>query len=625
MNLSLENKMVKRFYIEKLIVNGTGVKEASLKFEQGVNLIVGSSDTGKSYIFQCIDYLLGAGNCPKNIPESTGYTDAYLQIRTNSDEVFTIHRNLKSVSKANITSTTYEKFFTSTKRILGTQNDTLEGENISEFLLKLIGIENVLIKTNAANKTRKLSFRDIARLSLIDEIRIITEESPVYTSANNYYELTGEKSAFRYLLTEQSDNELIEKEEKKVFESRIKGKLEFIESLLSAKNNRIQTLQKTASKLTSEELNNKISILLEKLESSTINIEQLTSQREDTFNELHKLKSSNLQNTEILKRFYLLQEHYKNDLNRLNFILEGEFLFKQLITKDCPICGTNMDEEHLKCLADKVENKSISESIKIESQKIEIKIKDLGETITATERDKTINEALITELENILKDINKRLNSELFPLQENFKTEISKLISYNKVEQEILNNKNDISNLYYDKEILDSELKSKLKQGEANVDLGYSVLKTFTEHVEKFLKFWNFPGLTTVEFNNNHKVFDLVISERGRNSHGKGVRALSYSAFTFGLLDYCIEKFKPHSGLIVLDSPLTTYHNNQTPQAGDEISTDMQERFFEGLKNVKDDRQIIILDNKMPSAEVISKVNLIQFSKNSIRKGFFPN
>src|SRR5690606_14910697 len=144
---------------------------------------------------------------------------------------------------------------------------------------------------------------------------------------------------------------------------------------------------------------------------------------------------------------------------------------------------------------------------------------------------------------------------------------------------------------------------------------------TFAEHTEKYLKAWKFPGLTTVEFNSSHRVFDLTISGRGRNSHGKGVRAISYSAFTFGLLDYCIEKSKPHSGFIVLDSPLTTYHNNQKRETDDEVNSDMQESFFKSLTGIKDDRQIIILDNKVPPSEIIHKFNYIQFSKDGFRTG----
>ena len=184
--------MDNRFYLEKIVVTGIGVKEASLKFTKGVNLIIGSSDTGKSYIYQCIDYLLGSATCPKDIPESNGYTEVYLQIKTNDNRVFTIYRNLKTPSKASVSETVFEKYKTSQKTVLGEKNDTFDGENLSEFLLKLMGVKDVLLKINAQNKTRKLSFRDIARLTLIDETRIITEGSPVYTSLNNYYDLTVE-------------------------------------------------------------------------------------------------------------------------------------------------------------------------------------------------------------------------------------------------------------------------------------------------------------------------------------------------------------------------------------------------------------------------------------------------
>lgn len=617
--------MDSRFYIEKLVVIGNGVKEASLKFAKGVNLIVGSSDTGKSYIYQCIDYLLGAENCPKDIPESKGYTEAYLQIRTSDNRVFTISRALKTLSKASVTEAVFEKYNTSQKIVLGERNGTFDGANLSEFLLRLMGVVDVQLKVNAQNKTRKLSFRDIARLTLIDETRIITEGSPVYTAMTNFYEFTVEKSSFRYLLTENVDNELVEKEEKKVFESRIKGKMELIESLILSKIKFIKNVQEVLPNLTSAEIGDRVSQLLLRLEESTSRIDELTTKREVIFNGLQRSKSENLQSNEVLKRFYLLRDHYNNDLNRLNFILEGDFIFKQLITKDCPVCGTQMDEEHLKCLAKNIENKEIGESVKIEGKKIELKLKDLNTTITATEADVKLKNLEIEELDKELKVINSELNSELIPLQQNFQSQISQLINYNKTEQEITSAKNDITKLHIEKDNLEKELKSKTKPEEAKVDLDYTILKAFSEHTEKYLKAWKFPGLTTVEFNSNHKVFDLTISGRGRNSHGKGVRAISYSAFIFGLLDYCIEKSKPHSGLIILDSPLTTYHNNQKREKDDEANSDMQESFFNALTKVKDDRQIIILDNKVPHNDVIKEVNYIQFSKDGFRTGFFPN
>ena len=46
------------FIIEKLILIGKTVEPAILNFKKGLNVIHGPSDTGKTYAYQCIEYLL---------------------------------------------------------------------------------------------------------------------------------------------------------------------------------------------------------------------------------------------------------------------------------------------------------------------------------------------------------------------------------------------------------------------------------------------------------------------------------------------------------------------------------------------------------------------------------------
>ena len=45
---------------------------AYVEFQSGLNVICGASDTGKSFIVESIDFLLGAKKM-KDIPERTGY------------------------------------------------------------------------------------------------------------------------------------------------------------------------------------------------------------------------------------------------------------------------------------------------------------------------------------------------------------------------------------------------------------------------------------------------------------------------------------------------------------------------------------------------------------------------
>lgn len=58
-------------YIKKLIVSGGGKEPSVLEFDEGLNIICGPSNTGKSYILECIDYLFGSDKI--RFDRSTGY------------------------------------------------------------------------------------------------------------------------------------------------------------------------------------------------------------------------------------------------------------------------------------------------------------------------------------------------------------------------------------------------------------------------------------------------------------------------------------------------------------------------------------------------------------------------
>jgi hypothetical protein len=168
------------FYISKLHIIGTNKKVAKLEFFKGANMISGLSDTGKSYIFGCLNFMLGGGDVPKNIPEVKGYEDLYLEIKTFSGKVFTLKRKLKG---GNFTFKEVELEHYSNngieKKLLAKHSNT-NVDNISTFLLKLCGFKEVFVRKDQRNSKRELSFRDIAKFTLIDEERIITEKSPIY-------------------------------------------------------------------------------------------------------------------------------------------------------------------------------------------------------------------------------------------------------------------------------------------------------------------------------------------------------------------------------------------------------------------------------------------------------------
>jgi hypothetical protein len=148
-------------------------------------------------------------------------------------------------------------------------------------------------------------------------------------------------------------------------------------------------------------------------------------------------------------------------------------------------------------------------------------------------------------------------------------------------------------------------------------------LDKFSTVVQSILQTWHFPNAERVHF--DQKVRDLVISGKNRTSFGKGLRAITQSAFTIGLLQYCKQQATPHPGFALLDSPLLSY---KEPDGDDDDlrHTDLKVRFYEYLKQIGDDRQVIIIENTDPPDDVRVLPCAQKFTGNPEegRAGFFP-
>ena len=66
-------------------------KSATIEFSNGVNVICGASDTGKSFLADTIDFMLG-GSILKQIPQRDGYAAIGLSMATTDDEGWLLER-----------------------------------------------------------------------------------------------------------------------------------------------------------------------------------------------------------------------------------------------------------------------------------------------------------------------------------------------------------------------------------------------------------------------------------------------------------------------------------------------------------------------------------------------------
>lgn len=82
-----------RLALSHLTFTGTNAVPASVDFSPHVTVIHGPSDTGKSFIVDAIDFVLGAKEL-KEIPEREGYSRVLLGLELPTGERITLARSV---------------------------------------------------------------------------------------------------------------------------------------------------------------------------------------------------------------------------------------------------------------------------------------------------------------------------------------------------------------------------------------------------------------------------------------------------------------------------------------------------------------------------------------------------
>ncbi|MEZ5288417.1 MAG: ATP-binding protein [Vicinamibacterales bacterium] len=156
----------------RLVLTGAHVADAEVRFNRGLNLISGPSDTGKTFILQCIDFMLGGRDTPRTSLRCTGDT-AILEIVALADDM-----PVRAVARSPRWGVRLRRPDGS-EAVLAERHAADRDDTVSQFLLDLVGLAGKRVRTNARGQTRPLSFRDLAHLIIISEEEIIRAQSPV--------------------------------------------------------------------------------------------------------------------------------------------------------------------------------------------------------------------------------------------------------------------------------------------------------------------------------------------------------------------------------------------------------------------------------------------------------------
>lgn len=154
--------------IRHLTFTGPQKPVATLEFGPGMNVLYGASDTGKSFVVNAIDFMLGGKGPLPDIPEREGYDRVLLGIENLGGGSFTIHRSA-SGGAFTLFNGLFQEFPDVPGCELREQHNDAKDDNLSSFLLEQVGLKGKRLRKNARGETVSLSFRNLARLAIVGE------------------------------------------------------------------------------------------------------------------------------------------------------------------------------------------------------------------------------------------------------------------------------------------------------------------------------------------------------------------------------------------------------------------------------------------------------------------------
>ncbi|MDK4730603.1 hypothetical protein [Rhizobium phaseoli] len=611
------------FQLRHLVFLGPNRPPAVTTFGPGLNIIYGASDTGKSFLVEAIDFMLGSKGPLRDLPERVGYDRILLGLESLAGEKHTLFRSTAGGRfKVYPGLIMDDSDTTSVARELSEVHSDRNSDNLSMFLLGMSDLAGKRVRKNKRGETNSLSFRNLARLLIVTETEITDQRSPL--SDGNPTADTPNFATFKLMLTGVDDSSLVSSAPVSPEDQTREAQIELLDQLIGDYRERLKALTKTPKELEDQLQRIDDSMMQHAVQLASSDADfRVKSLRRRELRERFETESERRSEVQaLLERFSLLNRHYDSDVARLKGIEETGTLFVALGQASCPLCGAS--PEHHKNDGDCEGNvDAVVIAARSEIAKIALLRAELAETIETLQKEAQSLDRTLPRVDQQLVAISSEIDSLVSPQLTRLRATYKELADKRGDIREALSMLRTLEDAQNRRAELDRQTDDEKSTSVAEGDLPVSIADSFARHIETILKDWHFPGGDRVSF--DPKARDLVIGGKLRTARGKGLRAITHAAFTIGLLEFSRTAQTPHPGFVVLDSPLLAYRAPDGTE--DDLSgTDLKERFYNYLHREADDRQTIIVENDDPPESIRELPQVIMFSGNphSGRFGLFP-
>ena len=601
--------------LRHLTFTGPNVKPAELEFDDGLNIIYGASNTGKSFTSKAILFMLGVSKSLPETEEILAYDSAWLGLTLPEGRDVTLYRATEGGHFK-----LFEGLIKSAKTgdgiALRQQHDSRRTDSVSQMLLEVMGYAGKQIVRDGNGKKDSLSIFRLSPYAVVSEEDIIAEKSPVFASGTPA-ERTFEQNLFKFLITGTDGSAAVtvpKTAERKVAKT---AKIELVNELIAQLDIELGENppdEKEAGKQL-ELLDQSTGGLSTHLQDAQKKLDSLVSERRNTTEQHRELRNRTSELDLTLQRFAKLQAVYSSDLQRLQSIEEGGYVLLAMADMDCPICGAPSAAQTHNHAAEEIS--MAHKAAAAEARKIEREQLELTQTITSLEAEAGGLGRTFAQLTNDIEVLDKAIK-DTRPLEASLrqsyetytakKTEISKVLDLYQRRAKLVTRRAEIQ-------------AESTRREEKTLPAGPDSTTTFKfgETVKAVLSAWHFPNADKVQF--DERAFDITVGGKSRAANGKGVRAILHAAFNVAIIVYCIENGLPHPGFVVLDTPLLTYREPMSSRHG-ELSADeallktssVAENFYKHLASLEDKVQFIVIENTDPPVAVRDLAHIETFT-----------
>lgn len=586
------------YYIERINLLTNGGISSVVEFGPGLNIIYGESNTGKSLILDCIDYMLGAED--HRFDAKLKLEKITLIINVDGKRI-TMSRELDSTDIE--VSSLIEDIESGTYKAGNAKN------SIKSVWLALMGIyEDVKILKTGEGVPQSLTVRTFMHTYIVDEERVHAYNSVLANDGNYGKVQVPVLASLLYLAT--GNNYLPDEKQtpSRIRTQRKDAVKKYVDRSMEAlKDTKLSELPEFP-KETPAELQTKIDQALGALGAEKAALSNATAKSRELADRIISIDEEIAEGRVLKNRNAALMTQYESDIMRLSFIAEGDAHGQELPRLDhCPFCNGELPKER---------TKSCIDAAIAEVEKIELKIKDLRSVQSEIDREQQRLEEerkrVSAERDDVDAMIRRDINPQIERLRDDFAKYTTALNQYKAQEMIEKFSKVLVSQLSITEEEESGGFSIKIKDKFREV-FGDRLSEVLTD----ILKSSHYFNYINSRFDSDD--CDVVVNGSKKKTQGQGYRAFLNTALAIAVQD-CIDEYdKYRIGMLVIDSPIQSLKEKEDKIPVDERTTQtMKSGLFTYLLNHQGNRQTIIIENDIPDLDY-SGTHIEEFTKDEKR------